>query len=304
MQNLRLPSLFWTNTTMLAHGLHDFWMVLMLSISWRLAFSSSCMWRVFTSSSLWKVSSQSTQSDAWWGTSFQGPGHCRQTGFPILSTAPLLPFAHFWVNHLDPGDLTHLGSSFLGATGRSSWGSHWKGYCWHLVGWSDFPNNHFGWHHSGVSTQVPQADQYLGGSQVQLPISGGWHNWSGQLGVSGWLCRHMEPHTVPSDVFWPWIFMVSNGGMVTYCVVWMHLWALSRQNPLCAVGTEVVGGSVPFLRPHPLMHLRGNWSDPDMTTLKWACLKVMVALASTPFVIIPIALSIILDSTMTSTFSI
>ena len=48
--------------------------------------------------------------------------------------------------------------------------------------------------------------------------------------------------------------------------------------------------------------LRGSWSDLNMTTLKLACQQVVVALASPPFMIIPIALSIILDSTMTGTF--
>ena len=35
---------------------------------------------------------------------------------------------------------------------------------------------------------------------MQLPICGGWCNGGRQLGVPGWLCKHMDPHTVPADV--------------------------------------------------------------------------------------------------------
>ena len=49
--------------------------------------------------------------------------------------------------------------------------------------------------------------------------------------------------------------------------------------------------------------LWGSSSDPNIITPKWACFQVVVALAISSFVIIPIALAIILDPTMTGTFS-
>ena len=53
----------------------------------------------------------------------------------------------------------------------------------------------------------------------------------------------------------------------------------------------------------PLVHSQASWSNHNMTALKWACFQVVVSLASSPFMIIPNALSIILDFTMTGIFS-
>ena len=47
----------------------------------------------------------------------------------------------------------------------------------------------------------------------------------------------------------------------------------------------------------------GSWSDPDMTAWKWACLHIVVTFASSPLVIKLMALSIILEPTMTGTIS-
>ena len=51
-----------------------------------------------------------------------------------------------------------------------------------------------------MSTQVCQANWYLGGPQVPLAICGSQHNGGRQLGIQGWLCEHMDPHIVPSDI--------------------------------------------------------------------------------------------------------
>ena len=64
------------------------------------------------------------------------------------------------------------------------------------------------------------------------------------------------------------------------------------------------GGSNPLHSiPICLVLLWGSWSDPDITTLKWACLQITAVLTGSPFVIIPITLSITLGPTMASTFS-
>ena len=91
--------------------------------------------------------------------------------------------------------------------------------------------------------------------------------------------------------------------MVTLYMVQTCPWMLSRQNSFGAVGTGAVEGVDPFAVPQTPMLLQGTWSDPDITALKWACFQDMAALTSSPFMIIPIALSIVLDPTMTSTFS-
>ena len=98
-----------------------------------------------------------------------------------------------------------------------------------------------------------------------------------------------------------WMFIVPNRGMMTLCVVWMCPWMSSKQNPVGAVGQGLQRG-LPPTGPLPLACLWDNRSDSNMTTLKWVCFQIMVAFTSAPFMIIPIALSIILDSIMTSTF--
>ena len=74
--------------------------------------------------------------------------------------------------------------------------------------------------------------------------------------------------------------------------------------PLDIIQTELLGcsrvrscgESHPFTAPLSLLApFQGSWSDPGITALKWDCLQVVVALTSSPFMIIPITLSIILD---------
>ena len=70
-----------------------------------------------------------------------------------------------------------------------------------------------------------------------------------------------------------------------------------------AVVSELGEGMTSFpYSPFPFKSVWNNWSDPDITALKWACLQVAVALMSSPFIIIPITQSMILDLTMTGTF--
>ena len=49
--------------------------------------------------------------------------------------------------------------------------------------------------------------------------------------------------------------------------------------------------------------MQGSCSDLDMTAPKLACFQVMVVFASSPFIIMLMAQSIILDPNMTTTFS-
>ena len=87
MLNLRLPSFFQTRTTMLAHGLYDFLMAHISSISWRWAFTSSYICGVYICNALYMASDQSTWSSAWSRMSCPGPGCCRQIGAPIWVAA-------------------------------------------------------------------------------------------------------------------------------------------------------------------------------------------------------------------------
>ena len=86
------------------------------------------------------------------------------------------------------------------------------------------------------------------------------------------------------------------------CGVDMPLHIIQKEFLKCGmVGSD--GGAAPFAAfPSPCTLFQGSWSDPDITAPKSTCFQVAVALASSPFVIIPIALSIIVDPTMTGTF--
>ena len=153
-----------------------------------------------------------------------------------------------------------------------------------------------------LGTQVPQTDWHSGGTWVYLSICGSWCNGGRQLGALCWLGKHKDPHTVPSDV----------------CLA-MNIYSPKQRNgdPLCGtdmpldiVHTEFLGysrvrgcrWSNPLSVPPASALLQGSWSNPDITAMKWTCFQVMVALTSSPFVIIPITLSIILNPTMTGTF--
>ena len=99
--------------------------------------------RIFSSSALWNASGQSIWSSAWLGTSFPGPGHCRQTGILIWPAASMPHLVLSWATLLDPGGSVPPGSS-LSDSFRFSQGPHWENHQWHLVGWSDFSSHHFG----------------------------------------------------------------------------------------------------------------------------------------------------------------
>ena len=163
-----------------------------------------------------------------------------------LVSSSLACFAHPWANLLDPGDLIHPGYSLSWSTGRSSWGSHWEGYWWHLTGWSDFNDDDLGQDHNGVSTQVPQADQHSGGPRCNFPHAAAGTMEAGSLGphassASTWTCMQCPQMSV-----WPWIFIVPNGGMVTLCVVQTCPWMSSGWNSLGTVGLRVDEGVPPL----------------------------------------------------------
>ena len=84
IQNLRLPSFFWTRTTVLAHGLCDFWIAPISSISqiWALTLLLY-MCGVYISSALWRVSNLLPLFYAWSEQFCPGLGCCTQTGVPI-----------------------------------------------------------------------------------------------------------------------------------------------------------------------------------------------------------------------------
>ena len=73
---------------------------------------------VFTSSALWRPSGQLTQFGVWWGMSFPGPSHCRQTGVPILPAASWPILVPPWATPLGPGVSVPPGSNL-------SWGHRW-----------------------------------------------------------------------------------------------------------------------------------------------------------------------------------
>ena len=200
MQNLRLLSFFQTKTTALAYWLWDFQMAPMSSISWRWAFISLYIWGIFASSALWKTSGQSTHHDIWVGTTFPGPGHCGQTSVPIWSAAPWPVFALPQASLLTLEVQFIQDQVFLGTMSRLSWGSNLESYWWHLVGQSDLSNSGFGGDHNGVSTQVPEREWHSRGTWLYLPICGGWYNGDEQTRTPCQLCRHMDLHTMPSDI--------------------------------------------------------------------------------------------------------
>ena len=122
------------------------------------------------------------------------------------------------------------------------------------------------------------------------------------MGAPCWLSKHVDLHTMPSDVS---LAININGPK------WRNGDPpCGMDMPLDVVQTEFLwhsrvggcgGNGLLHSSPTPAP-LWDSWSDPDINAPKWACFKVMVALISSPFVIIPITLSIILDHTMTGTF--
>ena len=62
-------------------------------------------------------------------------------------------------------------------------------------------------------------------------------------------------------------------------------------------GVGVVEEGAPSIKPPSLHVFVGQLGQPIHNALKWACLQIVIALTSSPFAIIPIALSIILDPT-------
>ena len=95
---------------------------------------------------------------------------------------------------------------------------------------------------------------------------------------------------------------VLNGGMVTFCVVWTGPLMSSRQNSLTSTGSPLGEEWITsFSTPVSFELGWGSCSDPDSS--KWACLHIMVAFTSSLLVIKLMALSMILDPTITGTIS-
>ena len=141
-------------------------------------------------------------------------------------------------------------------------------------------------------------------NQGVTPKCSGWNHGGGHVGALCSLIRHVDPHRMPSDVC---VAMYIDGSKWkdgdSLCGTDMPLDIVQREF-LRHNRVRVAEGAAPSAASlFPLAPLWGSWSNPDIITLKWACLQVMVALASSPFVIIPIALSIIVDPTKTRTFS-
>ena len=125
-------------------------------------------------------------------------------------------------------------------------------------------------------------------------------SWGPHAGSAN-MWTHMQCPQMP---VLPSMLMVPNRGMVTLHVVQTGPQTSSRQNSLDAVGSEPGEGMTPFPTfLFPLESVQGSWSNPDITTPKLVYFQVAVTLVSSPFVIIPIALSMILDLTMNRTFS-
>ena len=113
----------------------------------------------------------------------------------------------------------------------------------------------------------------------------------------------MDPHTAPSDVCAA-VYLDGPKQMNVYPLCGMDMLLDTVQTEFLRCGRAGgCRGSDPICRiPIALAPQWGSWSVPGITAPKWACFQVMVALNSSPFVIIPNALSIILDPTMSSTF--
>ena len=163
---------------------------------------------------------------------------------------------------------------FLGVTGSLLQGYHWENQWRHLIGWSNLTNCHLGRDYSGVSTQVPQPDWHLGGTRVLLSICGSQYNGGGQLGaLCGPACngfRCLSCH----EYLWS-----QNRGMLTFCVVQTCPWTSSRQNSLDTVGSGATEGVTHLSAPpFPIVPLQGKWSNPDITTLKWVCIRFLILL--------------------------
>ena len=83
IQNLRLLSFFQTWTTVLAHGLCDFQMAPISSISWIWPSHHHTCGEVYVGSTLWRVSDPLCLIYAWSEQFCPVPGCCTQTGVPI-----------------------------------------------------------------------------------------------------------------------------------------------------------------------------------------------------------------------------
>ena len=128
--------------------------------------------------------------------------------------------------------------------------------------------------------------------------------WRWATGALCWLSKHMDQHAVSPNTC---VIMYTNGpkqrdGNLLSSVDRSPNIIQAEPPGLCRV--RAWGGvvSVPTSQS-PFKSVRGSWSDPHVTVLKWACFQVAVALMSCPLVIIPIAQSVILDPALTRTFS-
>ena len=141
-----------------------------------------------------------------------------------------------WPNPLDPGDLTHPGSSFQlpptnppkGNLGRMAHVTRLAGvtFLTTLAGTTigqapRFPRQIGTWEDPWCNSPYMVAGTMEAGS---------WVPWAGSAST----CTCIQ---CPQMSVWLWIFMDPNGGMMTLCVVWTCPWLSTRQNPLCTVGS-------------------------------------------------------------------
>ena len=188
--------------------------------------------------------------------------------------------------------------------GGLSQGPHQENHWWHVVGWSNLTNNYFGRDYNVVGTWVPQTDWHPEGIWVLLPRCSGQNHGGGQLGSHDCSVSMWTLIQCPQITMLPCILMVPNRGMVTLHVVWNgHALDIIQREFLGCSRVRGCRGLPPFAALLPLAPSWGSWSNQDIAAVKWACFQVVVALTSSPIMIIPITLSIILDPTMTGTFS-
>ena len=237
----------------------------------------------------------------WWGTSFHGPGHSNRCSHLISSflawscssldhsSRPLrfnsYKIQSFW-GHRQTLPRLPLEEPLV-APGWLEWSYQWPP--WWGLQWG---------RHSGSSNKMALE------RSLSVTLHMLWSvQWKWAVGAPCWLGKHMDPYTLPSDIC---LAMNIDGPK------WKNGDApCGTDMPLDIVQREFLGcsrvrscrGSDPLCSiPIPLVPLQGSWSNPDITAPKWAYFQVMVSLTSSPFMIIPIALSIILDPTMTGTF--
>ena len=212
-----------------------------------------------------------------------GPGSCRQTVDPIwaaalwpvlvqLQATPLGPEGSMPPGSIPYGghEQTLLRSPSGGPPSVPDW-QGWPGQ--QLPFWGLLWGGHSGFLGKLVFENTPGENPHMWQLVPQRQATGGPHVGSASMQT----CMQC-----PQTPVLPCILMTPNGGMVTFWVVWTGP-QTSRQNPLDAVWSQHGEGVTSFSAfLSPFESVQGNWSDPDITTLKWACFQVAVALISSP----------------------